>query len=117
MRIYRKTMFCFFIMIMIVSVNNSAMNTKCLNDNTVQCVNSNTNIYFFSVSKVLQTIEYENNETHFIVKGITIIIGLPGSLPIVETGEHEIHLLNYTTLGIVNNYFIMGLIIDHFPLV
>ena len=116
MRIYRKTMFCFFIMIMIVSVNNSAMNTKCLNDNAIEHVSSNTNIYFFSVSKVLQIIEYENNETLFIVKGITIIIGLPGSLPIIETGEHEIHLLNYTTHGIVNNYFIIGLLIDHFPL-
>ena len=114
MRIYRKTMFCFFIMIMIVSVNNSAMNTKCSNDNTVQCVNSNGDVYFFSVSKVLQISEYENNETLFIVKGITIIIGLPGGLPIIETGTHGIHLFNYTTHGIVNNHFIIGLIIDHF---
>ena len=91
------------------------MNTKCLNDNTVQCVNSNGDVYFFSVSKVLQISEYENNETLFIVKGITIIIGLPGGLPIIETGTHGIHLFNYTTHGIVNNHLILGLIIDHLP--
>lgn len=103
-------------MIMIILINNSATNINCLKNNTVQCVSSNSNIYFFSISKVLQIIEYENNEKLFIVKGITIIIGLPG-LPIIETGEHSLHMFNYTTHGMVNDYFILGLIIDHFPLV
>ena len=99
---------------MLTSINSSAMNMHHLNDTTILCARSHTNIYFFSLSKVLQIIEYENHEALFIVKGITIIVGLP-YLPIIETGEHGIHLLNYTAHGIVNDYFIVGVLIDHFP--